>query len=273
MFYAAARKLSSSAMPKNRPKRTDDLDRHYHHTLEALQIQLVGLQRHLIASGARVLIIIEGRDGAGKDGTIKRLTNHMSPRDTRVHAPGKPSNREESEWYFQRFVPFLPAGGEFVIFNRSWYNRSGVEAVMKFATKPQVEAFYESVVPFEDMLIRDGMHIRKYYLDITRKEQAKRLAAREKSPLKQWKISPVDAVAQKKWADYSKARDETFARTDHHSAPWRIVCSDIKKVARLELMRDLLSSFDYKGKTKAATKPDRDVAFFWSPEKKDRLAH
>jgi polyphosphate kinase 2 len=248
-------------------------DDHYKRALYELQIELVKLQRQLIADDARVLIILEGRDGAGKDGAIRRITKHMSPRDTRVHAPGKPSSREETQWYFQRVVPFLPAGGEFVIFNRSWYNRSGVEAVMKFATKPQVEAFYESVVPFEDMLVRDGMHIRKYYLDITKKEQAVRLAAREKSPLKQWKISPVDAVAQKKWHDYSKARDETFERTDHHAAPWRIVESDVKKVARLELMRDLLASFDYKGKSKAAAKPDREVVFFWSPEKKGRLAH
>ncbi|HEY5336772.1 MAG TPA: polyphosphate kinase 2 [Rhizomicrobium sp.] len=248
-------------------------DKHYKRALYELQIELVKLQRQLIADSARVLLILEGRDGAGKDGTIRRVTKHMSPRDTRVHAPGKPSDREETEWYFQRFVPFLPAGDEFVIFNRSWYNRSGVEAVMKFAAKGQVEAFYESVVPFESMLTRDGLHIRKYYLDITKNEQKKRLAAREKSPLKQWKISPVDAVAQKKWHDYSKARDETFARTDHHAAPWRIVASDVKKIARLELMRDLLSSFDYKEKSKATTKPNRDVVFFWSPEKRSKLAH
>ena len=248
-------------------------DAHYKKALHELQIELVKLQRQLIADNARVLLILEGRDGAGKDGAIRRIVKHMSPRDTRVHAPGKPSSSEETEWYFQRFVRFLPAGGEFVIFNRSWYNRSGVEAVMKFATKNQVEAFYESVVPFEDMLTRDGMHIRKYYLDITKKEQAKRLDAREKSPLKQWKISPVDAAAQKKWHDYSKARDMTFERTDHHSAPWRIVETDTKKIARLELMRDLLDSFDYSGKSKAVTKPDRDVVFFWSPEKLSRLAH
>jgi polyphosphate kinase 2 len=252
-------------------KRPGD-DDHYKRTLKELQIELVKLQRQLIADDARVLIILEGRDGAGKDGSIRRIVKHMSPRDTRVHAPGKPSSREESEWYFQRFVPFLPAGGEFVIFNRSWYNRSGVEAVMKFATKPQIEAFYESVVPFEDMLVRDGMHIRKYYLDITKKAQSKRLKARDKSPLKQWKISPVDAAAQDKWHAYSKARDETFERTDHHAAPWRIVESDIKKVARLEIIRDLLESFDYKGKSKSAASPDRDVVFFWSPEMVERLS-
>jgi polyphosphate kinase len=249
-----------------------DIDKHYKRRLRELQIELVKLQRQLIADGSRVLIILEGRDGAGKDGSIRRITKHMSPRDTRVHAPGKPSDREESEWYFQRFVPFLPAGGEFVIFNRSWYNRSGVEAVMKFATRPQVEAFYESVIPFEQMLIRDGMMIRKYYLDITHNEQKKRLAAREKSPLKQWKISPVDAAAQKKWHEYSKARDETFARTDHKSAPWRIVASDMKKIARLEIMRDLLASFEYHGKDKKIAKPNRGVVFYWSSEKKDRLA-
>jgi polyphosphate kinase 2 len=259
-------------MTRNHHQRPAAAD-HYHHTLRDLQIELVKLQRQLIADGARVLIILEGRDGAGKDGAIRRVTKHMSPRDTRVHAPGKPSSRDETEWYFQRFVPFLPAGGEFVIFNRSWYNRSGVEAVMKFATRPQVEAFYETVVPFEDMLIRDGLHLRKYYLDITRKEQAKRLAAREKSPLKQWKVSPVDEAAQKKWHDYSKARNETFARTDHHKAPWRIVGTDIKKVARLEMIRDLLASFDYKGKSRTLAAPDRSVVFFWSPERRDRLAH
>ncbi|HEY4123598.1 MAG TPA: polyphosphate kinase 2, partial [Rhizomicrobium sp.] len=227
----------------------------YKDTLYALQIELVKLQRQLIANNERVLVIMEGRDGAGKDGAIKRLTEHMSPRDTRVFAPGKPNSREETEWYFQRFTPELPAGGEFVVFNRSWYNRAGVERVMGFATPKQIEEFLESVVPFEELLVRDGIHLRKYYLDITKKEQAKRLAAREKSPLKQWKISPVDAAAQKKWHDYSKARDETFARTDHHAAPWRVVNSDVKKVARLELMRDLLSSFDYKGKSNAIAKP------------------
>src|ERR1700704_4719423 len=165
-------------------KETDKRD--YEKELHKLQIELVALQRHLLKTHQRVLVILEGRDGAGKDGTIKRLTEHMSPRDTRVHAPGKPSNREESEWYFQRFVRHLPSADEFVIFNRSWYNRAGVERVMGFASDHQVEAFLEAVVPFEAMLARDGLHLRKYYLDIGKKEQKKRLAAREKSPLKRW---------------------------------------------------------------------------------------
>ena len=251
----------------------DGQDEHYHRALRALQIELVKLQRQLIAENSRVLIILEGRDGAGKDGAIKRLTEHMSPRETRVYAPGKPSSREETEWYFQRFVPELPSGGEFVVFNRSWYNRSGVERVMGFCTREQTEAFLESVVPFEDMLARDGMAIRKYYLDITKDEQAQRLKAREASPLKQWKISPVDAAAQKKWHAYSKWRDITLERTSHPAAPWRVIASDTKKIARLEFLRDLLSSFDYKGKSNKLASPHRKVAFVWKSGDRKKLAH
>jgi polyphosphate kinase 2 len=211
-----------------------------------------------------VLVIIEGRDGAGKDGTIKRLTEHMSPRDTRVHAPGIPSSREQTEWYFQRFVPFLPAGSEFVVFNRSWYNRAGVERVMGFCKKSDVEEFFESVVPFESMLVRDGIALRKYYLDISRHEQKKRLKAREDDPLKQWKSSPVDAAALKHWKDYGKARDDMFRRTHHGDALWRVVRADVKKTARLELIRDLLASFDYGQKSEKLAAPDRKIVFPWS---------
>jgi polyphosphate kinase 2 len=234
----------------------DGRDRHYKKTLKALQIELVKLQRQLIKTEARVLVIVEGRDGAGKDGTIKRLTEHMSPRETRVHAPGKPSSREETEWYFQRFVPFLPAAEEFVIFNRSWYNRAGVERVMGFCTKPELASFFETVVPFEAMLVRDGIALRKYYLDISKSEQKKRLTARKDNPLKQWKLSPVDQVALKHWKDYTKARNEMFELTSHFDAPWRVVSADMKKHARLELLRDLLSSFDYPGKDSKLTAPD-----------------
>ncbi|MDE2352288.1 MAG: polyphosphate kinase 2 [Alphaproteobacteria bacterium] len=238
-------------------------DGHYKKALYELQIELVKLQHRLIAEGARVLVLIEGRDSAGKDGTIKRLTEHMSPRETRVHAPGKPSDREETEWYFQRFAPFLPAAQEFVVFNRSWYNRSGVERVMKYCSSRQVENFHEMVVPFEEMLIRDGIELRKYYLDISRHEQKVRLAARRKDPLKQWKLSPVDEAAQANWQAYSQARDEMFRRTSHPHAPWRIVRADVKKTARLELIRDLLESFSYKGKSKKLARPDRSIVFPW----------
>jgi polyphosphate kinase 2 len=254
------------------PKKHDDDDHHYSHKLRAVQIELVKLQHQLIADGTRVLIIVEGRDGAGKDGTIKRLTEHMSPRDTRIHAPGKPSSREETQWYFERFVRFLPAGSEFVVFNRSWYNRAGVERVMGFCTDCECNSFLEAVVPFETMLVRDGMAIRKYYLDITKTEQKKRLAARRDDPLKQWKISPVDQVAIKKWDAYSKARDEMFERTSHKSAPWKIVCANDKKHARIEIIRDLLVSFSYRGKDKKETRPDPEIVFEWSARKRDRIA-
>jgi polyphosphate kinase len=241
-----------------------EAERHYHHTLRKLQMELVKLQRHLIRRGERVLVIIEGRDAAGKDGAIKRLTEHMSPRDTRIHAPGKPSDVEQGQWYFQRFVPFLPAAGEFVIFNRSWYNRAGVERVMGFCTAAQVEDFFHSICPFETMLMRDGLHLRKFYLDISRREQAKRLAERVNDPLKQWKISPVDEAAQDKWKDYSKARNEMFRRSSHAGAPWHVVRSDEKKIARLELLRDLLDGFSYPGKKAKLTAPDLRVAAPWS---------
>ena len=247
-------------------------DRHYHRALYDLQVELVKLQRQLIAGGGRALVIIEGRDGAGKDGAIKRLTEHMSPRETRVHAPGKPSSQEETEWYFQRFVPFLPAAQEFVVFNRSWYNRAGVERVMGFCTEKEVETFFESVVPFETLLINDGIELRKYYLDISRHEQKKRLEARRDDPLKQWKISPVDEAAQDKWHAYSKARDEMFERTSRKPSPWRVVAADEKKVARLELLRDLLDSFSYKDKDKKLTRPDRKIVFEWSGKMKKRVA-
>jgi polyphosphate kinase 2 len=239
-------------------------DGKYKRALYDLQVELVKLQRHLIAHDGRVLVIVEGRDGAGKDGTIKRLTEHMSPRETRVHAPSKPSDREDTEWYFQRYVPYLPAAREFVIFNRSWYNRAGVERVMGFCHRMQVEEFFESVVPFETMLARDGLAIRKYYLDISKKEQKKRLAARRKDPLKRWKESPVDDAALENWDAYTQARDEMFGRSDHMAARWHIVSADVKKIARLEFIRDLLHSFDYKGKDKKLVQPDTDVVFAWS---------
>lgn len=238
-------------------------DEHYRHALRALQIELVKLQRALIAKKARVLVILEGRDAAGKDGAIKRLTEHMSPRETRIHAPGKPSDREETEWYFQRFIPHLPSGEEFVVFNRSWYNRAGVERVMGFCTDGNVEEFFQSVIPFEEMLVRDGIALRKYYLDISKHEQKQRLEDRVDDPLKQWKTSPVDQAAMKKWKAYSKARNDMFARTSHKLAPWHIVRANVKKIARLELIRSLLAGFDYKGKSEKLARPDESVVFPW----------
>jgi polyphosphate kinase 2 len=252
----------------------DEKDNIYKRELRALQIELVKLQRDLIASDARVLIIVEGRDGAGKDGTIKHLTEHMSPRETRVFAPPKPSDRETTQWYFQRFVAQLPAGGEFVIFNRSWYNRAGVERVMGFCTDKELEEFFDTVNEFENLLARSGLHLRKYYLDISRHEQKKRLSDRQKDPLSTWKNSPIDAAALKKWSAYTKARDEMFLRTSMALSPWRIVRADHKKPARLAVLCDLLDSFPYRGKKAKLVEPDRGLVFPWSPgiEKEGLLA-
>ena len=240
-------------------------DDDYKSELRALQIELVKLQRDLIETGARVLVIFEGRDGAGKDGTIKRVMEHMSPRDTRVFAPPKPSDREKSQWYYQRFVEQLPAHGEFVLFNRSWYNRAGVERVMGFCTDAEVEEFFDTVTEFESLLVRSGLHLRKYYLDITREEQKERLADRSKDPLKTWKNSPVDASAVKKWKPYTKARDEMFLRTSHGLAPWRVVKANHKKLARVAVIKDLLDSFSYPGRKSAIVDPDRETVVVWTP--------
>jgi len=232
----------------------------YERELVRLQIELVKLHRHVIAKNLKVLVIIEGRDGAGKDGTIKRIVEHLSPRETRVVALGKPSERQESEWYFQRFVPWLPAGQEIVLFNRSWYNRAGVEYVMKFCSVAEHEAFLEAAPGFERMLVHSGIFLLKYYLDITRKEQARRLADRERDPLKQWKISPVDQAAQKHWRDYSRARDSMFLRTHSEDAPWIVVRADDKKQARLNVIRDILMRVPGKERKQGDICPDPRVA-------------
>jgi polyphosphate kinase 2 len=235
------------------------------HELRALQIELVKLQRDLIQTGGRVLVIFEGRDGAGKDGTIRHFTEHMSPRETRTFAPPKPSDRESHQWYYQRFTAHLPADGEFVFFNRSWYNRAGVERVMGFCTEKEVEEFFDTVTDFESLLVRQGLSLRKYYLDIEKSEQKQRLTERTKDPLKAWKTSPVDAVAVKKWKHYTKARDEMFLRTSHGLAPWRIVKADHKKRAHNAILCDLLDSFSYPGKKNALVEPDREMVFVWRP--------
>jgi polyphosphate kinase len=231
----------------------------YHQELLKLQIELVRLQRHIIAHEERILVIFEGRDAAGKDGTIKHITEHMSPRETRVVALGPPSDREEGQWYFERYVRHLPDAGEMALFNRSWYNRAGVERVMGFCSKAETREFLEVAPGFEAMLVRSGMKLFKYYLDISRHEQKRRLKERAKDPLKQWKLSPVDAKAMKYWDDYSKARNQMLTRTHTEAAPWTIVRADDKEPARLNVIRDLLSRLDYKHRDKRLIRPDRDI--------------
>ena len=237
----------------------------YKEELHRLQVELVKLQRHIIARGDKILILLEGRDSAGKDGSIKRITEHLSPRETRVVALPKPSDREQSEWYFQRYIAHLPAAAEFVLFNRSWYNRAGVERVMGFCSDKQLEEFFQEVGVLEGMLMRSGIHLRKFYLDISRKEQKARLAAREDDPLKQWKTSPIDLQAVKHWKDYSQARNEMFARSHSTLCPWTIVRADDKKAARLQIIKEILLRLDYDGKDMTLVSPDRSLVFDYDP--------
>ncbi len=234
--------------------------------LRLLQIELVKLQKHIIAKGERLLVILEGRDTAGKDGTIKRITEHLSPRDTRVVALNKPSLREEGEWYFQRYVAELPSAGEFTIFNRSWYNRAGVEKVMGFCTDAQYKQFMNTVNDFEGLLIGSGIHLFKYYLDITKDEQAARIKDREQDPLKQWKISPIDQQAQKYWQAYSTARDLMLKKTNSTKAPWTVIDANDKKLAHLNLIRDLLSRLNYPEKDNKILKTNPKIVTSWAPK-------
>ena len=236
----------------------------YKRTLYDLRVQLVKLQNQVIRKGLRILIVLEGRDSAGKDGAIKRIVKNLSPRETRVVALGKPSSRDESSWYFQRYVPHLPVGGEIVIFNRSWYNRAGVEVVMGFCTPAEHASFLEDAPRFEELLVRSGILLRKYYLDIGKAEQKRRLADRARNPLKQWKVSPIDAVAVKNWEKYSAARDEMLARTHTEFAPWDVVRTDDKHAARLNVIKAVLASLDYKGKDERLLVVDPAVVFRYS---------
>lgn len=240
----------------------------YEAELHLLQIELVKLQHQIIDKGYRLLVILEGRDTAGKDGSIKCITEHLSPRDTRVVALNKPSPREEGEWYFQRYVAELPTAGECVLFNRSWYNRAGVEKVMGFCTDEQYKQFMNTVNDFESLLVGSNIQVIKYYLDISKAEQAARLADRAKDPLKQWKISPIDQQAQKKWDAYSKARDEMLKKTSTADAPWTVICANDKKLAHLNLIRDLLSRVSYPGKDKSILKIDPSIVLTWPANSK-----
>ena len=239
-------------------------DKAYKEQLEALQVLLVHFQQAAIRDGDRVVIVLEGRDSAGKDGTIKRITAHMSARNTRVVALPKPTERERGQWYFQRYAEHLPTTGEVVLFNRSWYNRAGVEPVMGFCTPAEHEAFLEDAPHFERMLIDGGIKLVKIWLDISKDEQAQRLDARRKDPLKALKVSDLDAEAQKLWTDYSTARDQMLIRTHSIHAPWVCVRADKKKKARLAVIRHLLNTLGDKDIAAKAGEPDPEVLFPFS---------
>jgi polyphosphate kinase len=223
----------------------------YEEELELLQIQMVKLQNWIYENGHRLVILFEGRDAAGKGGTILRFTQHLVPRRMRVVALPKPTDLERGQWYFQRYIPHLPNPSEIVFFDRSWYNRAVVEPAMEFCTQEQYQRFMKQVPEFEHLLIEDGVFLVKFWFNLSKKEQAKRFKDREKNPLKEWKLSPVDRQAQEKWDTFTHYREAMLKETNFSFAPWIIIDADNKQQARLEAMRYLLGLFDYSGKKKA----------------------
>ncbi|MCM3897144.1 MULTISPECIES: polyphosphate kinase 2 [Gordonia] len=217
----------------------------YEAELFRLQTEMVKLQEWVRETGARVVVVFEGRDAAGKGGTIKRITEYLSPRIARVAALPAPTDRERGQWYYQRYVAQLPAPGEIVLFDRSWYNRAGVEKVMGFCTPEEHTRFLRQTPIFEQMLIDDGILLRKYWFSVSDDEQLRRFRARMNDPVRQWKLSPMDLESVYRWEEYSRAKDEMMVHTDTALSPWYVVESDIKKHARLNMMSHLLSTIDY----------------------------
>ena len=224
-------------------------NKEYEAALGKLQIELVKLQEWIKAEGLKVVVLFEGRDAAGKGGAIKRITECLNPRVCRVVALGTPTEREKSQWYFQRYVPHLPAEGEMVLFDRSWYNRAGVERVMGFCTKEELDEFYRTCPEFERMLVRSGIILIKYWFSVNDEIQEERFRARLTDPTKRWKLSPMDLASRSKWLEYSKAKDDMFNYTDIKQAPWYVVNADVKKRARLNCIAHLLSTIPYEDLT------------------------
>ncbi len=222
---------------------------HYEQELAKLQVELVKLQEWVKEKGLKVVCIFEGRDAAGKGGVIKRITESLNPRICRVVALGTPTEREKTQWYFQRYVPHLPAAGEIVLFDRSWYNRAGVERVMGFCTEEEYQEFMRTCPEFERMLVRSGIILIKYWFSVSDDQQERRFQGRIKDPTKRWKLSPMDLESRDKWVEYSKAKDQMFAHTDIKQAPWYVVNADVKKHARLNCIKHLLSMIDYEDLT------------------------
>jgi polyphosphate kinase 2 len=246
------RRLYNEAHPNQMPRQE------YFRALLEQQAELIKMQDWVKATGAKVVVVFEGRDAAGKGGVIKRVTQRLDPRGCRVVALPAPTERERTQWYFQRYVPHLPAAGEIVLFDRSWYNRSGVERVMGFASDDQVEQFFNDVPEFERMLVRSGITLIKYWFSISDEEQQMRCLMRIHDPLKQWKLSPMDLESRIRWEDYTKAKEETFQRTHIPEAPWFIVEANDKKRARLNCIHHLLSLIPYEEvETESVELPER----------------
>ena len=238
------RAFESGTYPYQSRLRTKEYEEH----VIPLQTELLKVQAWVKQSGERIVMIFEGRDAAGKGGTIKRFTEHLNPRGARVVALEKPTDRERTQWYFQRYINHLPSGGEIVFFDRSWYNRAGVERVMNFCNANEYLEFMRECPDIERMLVRSGIRLYKYWFSVTREEQARRFASRADDPLKQWKLSPIDKASLDKWDAYTEAKEAMFFYTDTADAPWTIVKSDDKKRARLNCMQHFLSTLDYPDK-------------------------
>jgi len=221
----------------------------YVEELAHLQVELIKLQEWVRMRGLKVAVIFEGRDAAGKGGVIKRIAECLNPRICRIVALGTPTERERGQWYFQRYVPHLPAQGEIVLFDRSWYNRAGVERVMGFCTQAEYKEFLRSCPLFEEMLIHSGIYLIKYWFSVNDEEQERRFQERIRNPTKRWKLSPMDIESRKHWSEYSRAKDEMFAATDRKKSPWYVVNADNKKRARLNCIADLLKQVPYENMT------------------------
>jgi polyphosphate kinase 2 len=239
----------------------------YEAELAKLQIELVKLQEWIKHKGLKVVVLFEGRDAAGKGGTIKRITESLNPRICRVVALGTPTEREKTQWYFQRYVPHLPAAGEMVLFDRSWYNRAGVERVMGFCSDEEYQEYLRTCPEFERMLVRSGIILIKYWFSISDEEQERRFRSRITDPTKRWKLSPMDLESRKRWVEYSKAKDDMFAYTDIKQAPWYVVDADVKKRARLNCIKHLLSMIPYEDLTPEPIKlpPRQDAEGYVRP--------
>ena len=235
-------KSESDSDAKSAPKVPNDV---YEAELFRLQTEFVKLQEWVKATGARIVVLFEGRDAAGKGGTIKRITEYLSPRSVRIAALPAPSERERGQWYFQRYIEHLPTKGEIVLFDRSWYNRAGVERVMGFCTPQEHALFLRQCPIFEQMLIDDGIVLRKYWFSVSEDEQLRRFKARGNDPMRRWKLSPMDLESIYRWEDYSRAKDDMMVHTDTPVSPWYVVESHLKKNARLNMMSHLLSTIPY----------------------------
>ena len=241
-----AHKATSKGRPPARSRADAGMSRHdYDAELVRLQAELVKVQEWAKAEGQRLVVVFEGRDAAGKGGTIKRIAQYLSPRVARIEALPAPTERERTQWYFQRYVERLPSAGEIVLFDRSWYNRAGVEKVMGFCTPAEHRRFLHQCPIFERLLVADGILLRKYWFSVSDEEQQRRFQARLEDPMRQWKLSPMDLESINRWEDYSRAKDEMMVHTDVPEAPWYVVESDVKRQARLNMIAHLLSTIPY----------------------------